>query len=343
MRRSDLTRLFRRGEHEKLDFKSALRIATRDEKAKLVKHVLAIANTRGDVGHLLFGIDDSGNESGLLDATITEEQIQRVIREYCDPYVTTTYEVVHYREADVGVLTIRREAHKLPYHPARDIGFGGAKVHRHNIFIRHGRHSEIATVDEVQSLVGEGGAARFALQRRLRQMGPVDEYGFLLGEERQQQMRKDLHDVCKELELPVTELGDKVLLPSIYVLKRLGRKRVGILLQVLFYDLNKGAVAATADPPLWELRRYALTFPSRLVHIVLVYPGIKVAPIKSFAESWSGIRNTAIIREGDNYFYSSRRSIPVLWIGHVTGREIMKRKLEDGLSWIAEHGADIWR
>jgi len=132
--------LISKGEYTKFDLKSELQCRTKDEKAILIRHIIAVANPPGEKGILLFGIDDNGYPTGKLDLSIDEEQLQQTIREYCEPYVETSYEITKYQGYSIGQLTIYREPHKLPYRSRKTV----ADINKDEIFYRYGRHSTLA-------------------------------------------------------------------------------------------------------------------------------------------------------------------------------------------------------
>ena len=53
-----IKQLLRREENPKLDFKATLHLKTEGEKKELTRDVIAIANSRGGRGYILFGIED---------------------------------------------------------------------------------------------------------------------------------------------------------------------------------------------------------------------------------------------------------------------------------------------
>jgi len=155
-----ISALISKREFTKCDFKAELHCKTKSQKAELVKDIIAIANPPGKAGHLLFGIYDNGQLSGKLDVSVSEEQIQKIVKEYTDPYIEIFYEIVQFKNQSVGLLTIHREARKLPYKVGKTVGGNDRAIHKDDIFYRHGRHSEKATYNEIKMLIFEGEGAR---------------------------------------------------------------------------------------------------------------------------------------------------------------------------------------
>ncbi len=155
-----INRLITGGEFTKFDLKAELCCKTKSEKAELVRHIIAIANSPGRVGHLLFGIYDNRQPSGALDTSISEEQIQKIVKEYAEPYIETSYEIATFMGLSIGLLTIIREAKKLPYRFRKTVGGDKEVINKDDIFYRHGRHSEKASYHEIEELILEGTEAR---------------------------------------------------------------------------------------------------------------------------------------------------------------------------------------
>lgn len=57
-----LKMLLESDEGPKLDFKQSLSVETDGEKKELVKDVIAIANSRGGRGYIIFGVEDKTKE-----------------------------------------------------------------------------------------------------------------------------------------------------------------------------------------------------------------------------------------------------------------------------------------
>lgn len=53
-----IKQFLRREEGPKLDFKQILRLNTESEKKEITKDVIAVANSRGGRGYILYGVED---------------------------------------------------------------------------------------------------------------------------------------------------------------------------------------------------------------------------------------------------------------------------------------------
>jgi hypothetical protein len=199
MDEAGLRRLIRRGEGSKLDFKGCLDLATRNAKAEFVRDVLCIVNPPGPVGYLLFGVDDEGKPTGQLRDTPTEEQIQQVIREYTEPYVDTSYEIVSVGGVPVGLLTITRQPERLPYRVARPVGGDDKAIRKDDVFYRYGRHCVKAHYTEMSDLWKEGERARRRSAAPPVADPSLDPWRFLPARERGASMERTLKTVLPTL------------------------------------------------------------------------------------------------------------------------------------------------
>lgn len=142
-----LIALLQKSEGTKLDFKAQLSLKTDSEKKELAKDVTAIANSRGGRGYIVFGIADKTKKIlGIEDKKYSEEQIQQIISQRCDPPVTIRYDVVDIDEKEVGVLTIYKSSQKP--HQIRQSGA---------FYIRRGSTTDIARREEIANMLQESG------------------------------------------------------------------------------------------------------------------------------------------------------------------------------------------
>lgn len=155
MNKEQIQLLIHNREYTKFDLKAELRCHTKPEKAEIIKDIIAIVNPPGVSGHLIYGVNDDGTPSGKLDLTITEEQIQQIIKEYCEPYIETRYEIVEYNNVPVGCLSIFREAYKLPYRVRKTVGGAGSQISKDDVFYRYGRHATKIALSDLESLFEE--------------------------------------------------------------------------------------------------------------------------------------------------------------------------------------------
>ncbi|MHB1394960.1 MAG: RNA-binding domain-containing protein [Clostridia bacterium] len=147
MDRQKLYTLLQKPEGTKLDFKAQLSLKTDSEKKELAKDVAAIANSKGGRGYIVFGIED-GTKSilGIEGKRYTEEQIQQIISQRCDPPVTVNLDIIPIDDSQIAVLTIYKSSQKP--HQIRQTGV---------FYIRRGSTTDIARREEIASMLQESG------------------------------------------------------------------------------------------------------------------------------------------------------------------------------------------
>lgn len=142
-----IRQLLRREENPKLDFKATLHLRTEGEKKELTRDVIAIANSRGGRGYILFGIEDKTKKPlGIEPKYFNEEQIQQIIYNRSDPPVSVTVEFVEYEGVNIAVLTIFKSHHK-PHQMLQTGAF----------YIRRGSTTDIARRSEIAQMMQENG------------------------------------------------------------------------------------------------------------------------------------------------------------------------------------------
>jgi hypothetical protein len=147
-----------------VDFKSELKLDTKEQKANFAKDVLSLANTKSSgKRHLIIGFDDKTREYlAPPDANITQNRMENVLSDKTDPVVNIRYEIVDYKKGKVGKLEIIRESEKLPYRAKEDVfdNKGKRVLEKDKIYVRHGSHNEAPSDFELKSLIEEGNRAR---------------------------------------------------------------------------------------------------------------------------------------------------------------------------------------
>lgn len=144
-----------------VDFKRELHTNTADEKAELIKDVIALANTQASGRRfLIVGFDDKTRQyHGPPDPKVTQEHLEQLMSQYTDPVVDLRYEVLAYRAGPVGKLEVLRDPKKLLYCVAKSTG-DKKRVKQGDIFVRHGSLSEPPTPGELEAIKQEGQRAR---------------------------------------------------------------------------------------------------------------------------------------------------------------------------------------
>jgi predicted HTH transcriptional regulator len=145
--RQKLYTLLQKPEGTKLDFKAQLSLKTDSEKKEMAKDVAAIANSKGGRGYIVFGIED-GTKSilGIEGKRYTEEQMQQIISQRCDPPATVKLDIVSTDDKQVAVLTIYKSSQKP--HQIRQTGV---------FYIRRGSTTDIARREEIAGMLQESG------------------------------------------------------------------------------------------------------------------------------------------------------------------------------------------
>jgi len=145
--RQKLYTLLQKPEGTKLDFKAMLSLKTESGKKELAKDVAAIANSKGGRGYIIFGIEDGTKRIlGIEGKPYTEEQIQQIISQRCDPPVSVKLEIIHIEGRQIAVLTIYKSSQKP--HQIRQTGI---------FYIRRGSTTDIARREEIAGMLQESG------------------------------------------------------------------------------------------------------------------------------------------------------------------------------------------
>jgi len=133
-----LKSLLQLSEGPKLDFKEKLNLETDGEKKEFVKDVLAIANSKGGRGYIIFGVEDKTKKVVGIDIDISEEKIQQIISSRSDPPVPIKFETINFSGRNIGILTI----YKSMLRPHQMIQNGV-------FYIRRGSTTDIAKREEI--------------------------------------------------------------------------------------------------------------------------------------------------------------------------------------------------
>lgn len=186
MNLNKLRQLLNSDEGFKLDFKLKLSFYLESEKKEFVKDVIAIANTPGGRGYILFGIKDQTREvMGLEDIPEhIEERIQQIIANRTSPPVPVHFEVLQLNKKQIGVLTIFKSM-QVPHQMIQTGAF----------YIRRGSTTDKANRHEIANMLQEYGMLSFEnVPCRNSQLSDLDEQsikqyvGILDFDARQQQL-----------------------------------------------------------------------------------------------------------------------------------------------------------
>ncbi|MGE4282521.1 MAG: RNA-binding domain-containing protein [Clostridia bacterium] len=155
--------LIKQEEGPKLDFKAVLHLSTESEKKELAKDVIAIANSSGGRGYIVFGIKDKTKEVlGICPEDFVEEQIQQVIYNRCDPPVAIRVDVLEYQQKQIGILTVFKSNQK-PHQMLQNGAF----------YVRRGSTTDIGRREEIASMLQENGL--FSYEKVLMPNVPLEQ------------------------------------------------------------------------------------------------------------------------------------------------------------------------
>lgn len=151
MDKSKLERLLRREEGPKLDFKAKLNLSTESEKKELTKDVIAMANSRGGRGYIVFGVEDKTKRIiGIRQIDCKEEQVQQIIYNRCDPPIPISFDFIKYEGKTLAVLTVYKSHHK-PHQMIQNGAF----------YIRRGSTTDFARRGELANFFQESGLLNY--------------------------------------------------------------------------------------------------------------------------------------------------------------------------------------
>ena len=146
-----LRQLLAMEEGPKLDFKAELHLSTESEKKELVKDVIAMANTRGGRGYILFGVEDKSRRLlGLEEPLLQEERIQQIIYNRSNPPVPVQVEQESLDGFRLLVITVFKSQHR-PHQMLQTGAF----------YLRRGSTTDFARRDELAGMLQENGLLTF--------------------------------------------------------------------------------------------------------------------------------------------------------------------------------------
>lgn len=142
-----IRQLLSQEEGPKLDFKAELHLETESGKKEFVKDVIAIANSRGGRGHILFGVEDKTKRLlGVETADFHEEQIQQIVYNRSDPPVPVTVDFVVVDGRTLAIVTVFR-SHNKPHQMMQNGAF----------YVRRGSTTDFARRNEIAGMLQENG------------------------------------------------------------------------------------------------------------------------------------------------------------------------------------------
>lgn len=142
MTKEKLMYLLTQREGPKLDFKEDFNLELHQNRKELAKDIVAMANTHGGRGYLIYGVQDKTKQVIGVDINkFSEERIQQVITMTIDPPVNIRVEFFKIEKKDIVTITVFK-SHKQP-HQSRQTGA---------FYIRRGSTTDTARIDEITAL-----------------------------------------------------------------------------------------------------------------------------------------------------------------------------------------------
>ncbi len=148
-----LDQLVAEWETTSVEFKREIHTNIADEKAELVRDILALANTRASGEHLLIVGFEPATHGWVQtpDPKITQDHLEDIVSEYTAPTVKIRYEVIGYRAGPVGRLKVLRNPLELPYKVKRSIG-EKRRILVGQVFVRHNSHVAVASQEDLDDI-----------------------------------------------------------------------------------------------------------------------------------------------------------------------------------------------
>lgn len=148
-----LEKLLEKYEGPKLDFKAKLKLETEGEKKEFTKDVIAIANSKGGRGYIVFGVEDKTKRViGIEPSEYEEEKIQQIICNRSNPPISISVDILDYKGKDVAVLTI-----------FRSFGQPHQMVQNGAFYIRRGSTTDYARREEIAAMFQLSGLYSYEL------------------------------------------------------------------------------------------------------------------------------------------------------------------------------------
>jgi len=163
MNTNKLEALLNRGENPKIDFKAEFHLVTELHKRELARDVIALANTKGGRGYIIYGVEDKTKKVlGIEPSSFKEETIVQVINTRAYPPIPIIVETVEYNHLMVVVIVV----YKSDLRPHQMIQNGA-------FYIRRGSTTDVARREELASMFQENGL--FSYEKTLMYQVPFEE------------------------------------------------------------------------------------------------------------------------------------------------------------------------
>ena len=145
-----------------VDHKQELELDYSDQKAELVKDVIALANTLVSGRRLLvIGFNDrTRTYHKPPNPKISQDRLEQIIGQYVTPYLNISYEVIESRHGPVGLVEVLPERSKLPYTVSKPLKGMKREIVAEDLWVRHGSHSAKPDQAELDALREEAARTR---------------------------------------------------------------------------------------------------------------------------------------------------------------------------------------
>lgn len=146
MEKKKVLSLIKRDEGLKLDFKLKLDVSNESGKKELAKDICAIANSSGQRGYIVVGIEDKTKKIiGIKkEDMFKEEQVQQIITSRCEPPIPLRLDFIDIDNKIIGVISIYDGGQK-PYQVRENGAF----------YIRRGSTTDVMRKQELIALLEE--------------------------------------------------------------------------------------------------------------------------------------------------------------------------------------------
>lgn len=157
-----LESLLHRGESSKIDFKAEMHLKTEQDKKEFARDIIALANTKGGRGYLIFGVEDKTKKIlGVDPRLFHEEKMTQIVNTRSYPPIPIRVEKLSYHGKMLVVIVVYRSELK-PHQMIQNGAF----------YIRRGSTTDVARREELASMFQENGL--FSYERTLFHRLPLD-------------------------------------------------------------------------------------------------------------------------------------------------------------------------
>jgi hypothetical protein len=143
-----------------VEFKRHVDLATKADKAKFIRDILALATTKvtGE-RFLIVGFDDKTHQFiRSVDPSITQNRLEQILNAYAAPAPQIRYHRVTWDQGEIGIIKVLRDPTRVPYRVNATL----AHISKGDVYVRHGSQVEPPTPAELTALQAEGQAAASA-------------------------------------------------------------------------------------------------------------------------------------------------------------------------------------